>query len=275
MEGDKIGALYALFLSTIFKVILKDQKILQAAELLYLKEDFSSWKTGIILTAYANGAVMDFYSNLGLPVIMEKTGVKYLHHAALDFDVGIYFESNGHGNLIYKQSKMEILLESINCLETIKSSLPDNLSEDIAHSFKSLENELKILSLWLSLANQGTGDAICNYLMVEASLAYLKMDLGLWNQMYKDLFSVNAKIKVQNKHLIKTNYAQTKMEHPLDLQNSIDSIVKSYPNGRAFLRPSGTEDVCRLYVEALLEADAKIIADKITNLVLQDKELNS
>ena len=30
----------------------------------------------------------------------EPTGVKYLHHAAREYDIGIYFEANGHGTLL-------------------------------------------------------------------------------------------------------------------------------------------------------------------------------
>lgn len=28
-----------------------------------------------------------------------KTGVKHLHHVAQGFDVGVYFEANGHGTV--------------------------------------------------------------------------------------------------------------------------------------------------------------------------------
>lgn len=28
-----------------------------------------------------------------------KTGVKHLHHKAQEFDVGVYFEANGHGTV--------------------------------------------------------------------------------------------------------------------------------------------------------------------------------
>ena len=29
-----------------------------------------------------------------------STGVKHLHHKAKEFDVGVYFEANGHGTVI-------------------------------------------------------------------------------------------------------------------------------------------------------------------------------
>jgi len=35
--------------------------------------------------------------------------VKYSHPAALAFDIGIYFESNGHGTFVYKEEVMEEL----------------------------------------------------------------------------------------------------------------------------------------------------------------------
>ena len=31
------------------------------------------------------------------------TGVKHLHHKALEFDIGVYFEANGHGTVIFSQ----------------------------------------------------------------------------------------------------------------------------------------------------------------------------
>ena len=50
-------------------------------------------KLGLVQTAYANGASTAFISdNLGVPVSCVPTGVKHLHHEALKFDIGVYFE---------------------------------------------------------------------------------------------------------------------------------------------------------------------------------------
>jgi hypothetical protein len=35
--------------------------------------------------------------------------VKYLHHKAKDYDVGIYFEANGHGTLLFKDAVRELI----------------------------------------------------------------------------------------------------------------------------------------------------------------------
>lgn len=37
------------------------------------------------------------------------SGVKYLHHEAKKFDIGIYFESNGHGTVLFKPTLMQRL----------------------------------------------------------------------------------------------------------------------------------------------------------------------
>lgn len=36
---------------------------------------------------------------LQVPVYCTKTGVKHLHHKAQEFDIGVYFEANGHGTV--------------------------------------------------------------------------------------------------------------------------------------------------------------------------------
>lgn len=36
-----------------------------------------------------------------VPVACVPTGVKHLHHKAVEYDIGIYFEANGHGTVIF------------------------------------------------------------------------------------------------------------------------------------------------------------------------------
>ena len=93
----------------------------------YLKELLSAaniegLNLGLVQTAYANGSSTNYitkklvsckvlsYWNEGaefftlfqnVPVTCVPTGVKHLHHAALDFDIGVYFEANGHGTVVF------------------------------------------------------------------------------------------------------------------------------------------------------------------------------
>ena len=47
-----------------------------------------------------------------MEIACEPTGVKYLHHRALDFDVGIYFEANGHGTVIFSPTATECIRQA-------------------------------------------------------------------------------------------------------------------------------------------------------------------
>lgn len=63
------------------------------------------------------------------------------------------------------------------------------------------------------------------------------------------------KVQVRDKSSIQNTYDQTKVTHPLSLQQKIDEALAKEPgqSARAFIRPSGTEDIVRLYVEAASE----------------------
>ena len=104
LDGDKIAALF---------VILLKQTLEAAEPLLHSTSTTTSTTTattsishtnirfGVVQTAYANGSSTSFFRSQGVDVSMAKTGVKYLHHVALEkYDIGVYFEANGHGKRI-------------------------------------------------------------------------------------------------------------------------------------------------------------------------------
>ena len=50
--------------------------------------------------------------------------------------------------------------------------------------------------------------------------------------------------------MIDTTDAERRAVSPDGLQEAIDSLVKKHRQARSFVRPSGTEDVVRVYAEA-------------------------
>jgi phosphoacetylglucosamine mutase len=60
-------------------------------------------KCGVVQTAYANGSSTMYLKNVvKTNVVVTKTGVKFVHAAAHHhFDVGVYFEANGHGTVLF------------------------------------------------------------------------------------------------------------------------------------------------------------------------------
>ena len=71
------------------------------------------------------------------------------------------------------------------------------------------------------------------------------------------------KVKVHDRSMFKTIKDESRLTEPIELQLFIDKQVKSCDYGRAFVRPSGTEDVLRLYVEAGTYHDVDAIANSI------------
>ena len=81
LDGDKIAALFASFLC----VELTALALVPALSM------------AVVQTAYANGASGAYIRSLGVPTRLAKTGVKHVHHVAIEYDVSVYFEANGHG----------------------------------------------------------------------------------------------------------------------------------------------------------------------------------
>lgn len=151
---------------------LQSSLIAEGAKL--VAQDFASWKVGAVQTAYANGASTYFLKNeLGLEVKICPTGVKYLHAAAHHFDIGIYFEANGHGTLICKPSRMEEL-EAY--LTNMRSNDVMGVAETHKDSHKQLEDAVNQMRLLLRLSNQTVGDAQTVFFMIEAILMVLDME---------------------------------------------------------------------------------------------------
>lgn len=224
LDGDKIATLVAGYF----------QELLKSAGL--------RLKLGLVQTAYANGASTDYITNkLGVPVACAKTGVKHLHHMALQFDIGVYFEANGHGTVIFsKEAKSSIRSAAAGGNESAKK-----------------------LSLVLDVINETVGDAISDMLLVETILHAKGWSVCDWNAAYHDLPNRQMKVCVADRSVITTTDAERICVTPEGLQKSIDAIVKSYPKGRSFVRPSGTEDIVRVYAEAATQKEADELAVKV------------
>jgi len=96
-------------------------------------------------------------------VVCTKTGVKHLHHKAVEFDVGIYFEANGHGTVLFSE-------KAISTFRSLKEG--GALSEVM----KAAEQ----LHALTELINQTVGDAISDMLTVEAILWHKKVRRLSW-----------------------------------------------------------------------------------------------
>lgn len=165
------------------------------------------------------------------------TGVKHLHHAAEHFDVGVYFEANGHGTVLFSPATQE----------TFVSHQPSTPAQQTA---------LTHLVNLTNLINQTVGDALSDMLLVEVVLAHKSYAGVEWDSLYADLPNRLVKVSVANRNAFETTDAERKLVNPRGLQQKIDELVRKYEGGRSFVRPSGTEDVVRVYAEAVIKAQA-------------------
>ncbi|XVE50089.1 hypothetical protein DITRI_Ditri01bG0133200 [Diplodiscus trichospermus] len=248
VDGDKILSLFALFIKEQLSILTKKGN--EKSDNSFLP------RLGVVQTAYANGASTDYLKQLGLEVIFTPTGVKHLHEKAAQFDIGIYFEANGHGTILFSES----------CLSWLEAT--NNELALVSEASKQQKAALRLLSV-SNLINQAVGDAFSCLLLVEVILQHMGWSIHIWNELYQDLPSRQLKVKVLDRTAVVTTNAETVVVSPPGIQEAIDAEIAKYPRGRCFIRPSGTEDVIRVYAEASTQEDADSLANSVAKLVDQ------
>ncbi|KAI8929778.1 hypothetical protein BC831DRAFT_442054 [Entophlyctis helioformis] len=237
LDGDKIATLAAGFIMS----LIRDAKITHV--------DGSALRVGLVQTAYANGSSTAYVRDvMQVPVVFTPTGVKHLHHEAEHFDVGVYFEANGHGTVLFSKKATTAFHAA-----TGKTDVETKAIE----SLRALAD----------LINQTVGDALSDMLMVEAILVNMSQSFADWDGAYTDLPSRQEKVKVQNRAAFVPIKADTELSHPEGLQGKINQQVAKYKNGRCFVRPSGTEDIVRVYAEAATREETDALAFTVCGIV--------
>ncbi|CAO3650209.1 unnamed protein product [Cunninghamella blakesleeana] len=232
LDGDKIAGLAAMFIME----LVHDAGI-------------ETIKVGVVQTAYANGSSTNYLEKvLNVPVSCVPTGVKHLHHEAERYDVGVYFEANGHGTVLFSP-------DALNTLKTTEAKNPGQ------------QRALQKLIALTELINQTVGDAISDMLLVETILTNRQWGPEEWDQAYTDLPNRLVKVVVSDRTIFKTTNAERQLVEPAGLQAEIDAHVAKYSNGRSFVRASGTEDAVRVYAEAATRAETDELAYKVAQAV--------
>lgn len=191
---------------------------------------------GFIYTGYTNNACLDyvkmlsFPSNIHVNYICAATGVKHLHHEAIRYDIGVYFEQNGHGNVLF-QREIE---------------------------------ELEILS---QLFHPVIGDGVMDLFATLYILQDLDWNVQDWSNIYTDYPSQLSKCSVLDKDIFKSSKNELELIEPSCVQVYIQQLCMEYTLVRAFVRASGTENVVRLYVESHDPKTTIIVQRKITQYI--------
>ncbi|VDL69012.1 unnamed protein product, partial [Nippostrongylus brasiliensis] len=142
----------------------------------------------------------------GITPVCVPTGVKHLHHAAQKFDIGIYFEANGHGTVVFSEKFNQLIRKGDHANEAVK--------------------RLHYLSL---VINDVVGDAIADLLVIEVLLRWYGYSLQDWETaLYTYAPTIQVKIPVADRSRYKTTYEETILLEPKGVQEQIDDLVNSF-----------------------------------------------
>ena len=239
LDGDRIATLAASFIGDLVRKCGLEDKI----------------QLAVVQTAYANGSATKYVEDhLKLKVEFTPTGVKHLHHVAHRYDIGVYFEANGHGTVLFSDA----------ALRHIRKHDPQSPAQLEA---------LETLTALTDLINQTVGDALCDLLLVEVVLAHKEWTVKDWLETYTDLPNKLAKVSVQDRNVYTTvqGTAERKLASPEGMQDTIDGMVAKYKLGRCFVRASGTEDAVRVYGEASEAFDVDDMVSKVCDAISNNK----
>ena len=240
LDGDRMASLLAGFVNT---------HVLEAG----LDKELSMT---VVQTAYANGNSTSYLRDqLKLLVACTPTGVKHLHAKAMEHDIGVYFEANGHGTVLFSDKALQLIRTGVD-------SNPDPGSSKKARSFH-------ILLQLTDLLNQAVGDAFSDLLAVQIALLHHGWGYKKWINCYSDLPNRLSKVRVRDRQVVQTTDAERKCLSPPGLQNVIDMLSEDVPKGRAFVRPSGTEDIVRVYAEAETYKQMEELGDGVVVAVFE------
>uniref|UniRef100_A0A8C7G130 Phosphoacetylglucosamine mutase n=1 Tax=Oncorhynchus kisutch TaxID=8019 RepID=A0A8C7G130_ONCKI len=190
LDGDKIATLISTYLKELLTQAGLDLQI------------------AVVQTAYANGSSTQYLEDtMKVIVRCTKTGVKHLHHAAQEFDIGVYFEANGHGTVLFSKAAEEKIQ---------KLAQDSNTNDERRRAALLLQNTVNLIN------------------------------------------------QVADRRVIDTTDAERRTVSPAGLQEAIDSRVNKYRRARSFVRPSGTEDVVRVYAEADTQESADALAHEVS-----------
>ncbi|OIR58461.1 MAG: phosphoacetylglucosamine mutase [Amphiamblys sp. WSBS2006] len=229
LSGDRMAVLFTMYL----------QKLLAAGGV--------SAGLRVVQTAYSNGASSRFLKDtLGVSVVVAKTGVEHLHREAERADIGVYFEANGHGTVLFSE----------------KTRSEIGRRGDTAAQSEARDR----LGCVAALMSQKVGDAVSNILLTEAILC-TSVSLENWAGLYTELPCKQVKLPARDRSVFCVGEDEARLLRPAGLQKEIDEVVSWSRCARAFIRASGTEDVVRLYVEAETESRVSEIAETLCEIV--------
>ncbi|KAE9553393.1 hypothetical protein FO519_003403 [Halicephalobus sp. NKZ332] len=254
LDGDGDRLIYSVHYNGSFRVLDGDYQAVLFAD--FICKHYQHWAEtvpaherlsfGIATTRYANGAFDKALEKFGdvLKVMKGETGVANISALVKNMDIGIFFESNGHGSVFVSQK-----------------------------AFDYLKERSPILYNFLKFFEHPVGDGFANLLAVEYILQECKAGAEQWGEYFIPRASLLKKVAVNDLSQYKLDPLKPHLlERPEIVRHYSRVMMDENPSCRIYIRPSGTEPVLRVYVEGENEEQASEFMDRIEGMESDEEE---
>lgn len=245
-DGDADRLIY-FSIDTNFTVIDGDRQALFFAN--YICEMIKAVKglsIGVVLSHYSNTAAKNALNDR-INITIANTGVKNFVAKSREFDFGIFFEPNGHGSVTFSSNAIRYIED---CLTKFDIS-------------SQVYKNGKILQAMSNIFDPSIGDAVANFLVTEAISSENTYDEVI--SLYEKLPTRQLTVKIKDKKTLKME-SDVDFIEPRELRDKIKIFCNKF-KGRSFVRPSGTEDVIRVFAEANRNEDCDALCVNVAQAV--------
>ena len=245
IKGEKIIVLYAKMLDFLIDNFSKNLKI-KYNEMI---------KMGIITSKYSNGAFISFCENnlKNYKLSVTKTGINNIQKESKKFDISICYEYNGLGTIYISQDLSTKFGKLSSLIETSKDS-----------------QIIELFQLFIALFNSITSDGVSNLLVIESIMKSMNLSIKDVYDFYNEIPYKIVDIKMKYSKFI-TNEDDSKIIEPKNMQIIIDELSNKYANSKIYVRPTGTEDCLRVYVESETDDNCKKIIEELSKRLKEEK----
>lgn len=168
-----------------------------------------------------------------------ETGVANISALVKNMDMGIFFESNGHGSIFVSQ-----------------------------RAFDYFREKSPVLYNFLKFFEHPVGDGFANLLAVEYILQECKAGADQWGEYFIQRAALLKKVSVKDLTQYKLDPVKPHLlERPEIVRHFSRVMMNDNPSCRIYIRPSGTEPVLRVYVEGETEKQAEEFMAKIEDVI--------
>lgn len=208
----------------------------------------------IINTCYTNTSAKKFLEEKikFAKIISSNPGMMNLSAKANEFDISIFYETNGRGNILSNENVLKKVAQLYSYC---------NSSKDC--------QILEFISIFFNSANKIIGDSLSTMILIEKCMKFMNLSLLDVYNLYEELPTSFEYIEVDNIAEYKTDDNENRLVNPINIQKEIDLFIEGVndENAKCFFKLLPDENSVRIYVECSNLDNVKAVMDKAKSLI--------